>query len=167
MRIRVTVGQNEAVVIERLGRLNRVLMTEGKYWLLPLLELPHRLRYSQTRLAADGNTHERHHFESICISLLQQSLSLPPMLASTLDEGEVTLSPALTYTITDPSKVCYAIHDYTYGLEQILMQSIKKIIARLPYVEVENSPQRTQAAALAKIKPQALVWGIEVHQVQW
>jgi regulator of protease activity HflC (stomatin/prohibitin superfamily) len=108
-RIFRVVGQAEVMVVERLGRFNRIARS-GLNILLPFIERPRAIdvRYAMSdpsgakRLVSGSTTR---------IDLREQVLNFPSQPVITKDNVTIDIDAVLYYRIADPQKATYAVQN--------------------------------------------------------
>src|ERR687896_81158 len=144
------VGQAEVLVIERLGRFNR-LARSGFNILIPFIERPRPIdvRYFESdvngvKKITSGSTSR--------IDLREQVLNFPSQPVITKDNVTIDIDAVLYYRIADPQKATYSIQNLPYAIEppRDIQQSMELVMRaeRERRAAVTNAEASKRAAIL-------------------
>jgi regulator of protease activity HflC (stomatin/prohibitin superfamily) len=131
------VPQQEAWVVERLGRFNRVL-EPGLNVLLPFID----------RVAFRFDTRET-------------PTEVPPQTCISLDNTTLTVDGFLYLQITDPVKAAYGSSNPLTAALQLAQTTMRSEIGKLHLDEALSSRQRLNAAVAGAVDEAAVNWGIK------
>ena len=123
------VGQAEVMVIERLGRFDR-LARSGLNLLIPLIERPKTIdvRYFESdptgvKKITSGSTSR--------IDLREQVLNFPSQPVITKDNVTIDIDAVIYYRVADPQKATYAIQNLPYALETLTRTTLRNIVGEM------------------------------------
>src|SRR5688572_4751265 len=158
------VGQAEVMVIERLGRFNR-LARSGLNVLIPLIDRPKSIdvRYFESdingnkRISASSTTR---------IDLREQVLNFPSQPVITKDNVTIDIDAVLYYRVADPQKASYAIQNLPYALETLTRTTLRNIVGDIELDQTLASRDMINQRMRDVIEEAAIGWGVEVTRVE-
>src|SRR5215212_9320245 len=158
------VGQAEVMVIERLGRFNR-LARSGFNILIPFIEAPRHInvRYvendvgGQKRIAS-GSTSR--------IDLREQVLNLPSQPVITRDNVTIDIDAVLYYRVSDPQKATYAVQNLPYALETLTNTTLRNIVGEMELDQTLGSRDMINTRMREVIEDASIGWGVDVTRVE-
>jgi len=131
------VPQQEAWIVERFGRFNRILQP-GLNFLVPIVE---QIKYVQ--------------------SLKEVALEIPPQSAVTNDNVTLQLDGVLYFRIVDPYKASYGIENAEYALAQLAQTTMRSEIGKLVLDATFKERDRLNQAIVSSLESATATWGIE------
>ncbi|XP_064421474.1 stomatin-like protein 2, mitochondrial isoform X1 [Latimeria chalumnae] len=123
------VPQQEAWVVERMGRFHRIL-EPGLNFLIPLLD---RIRYVQ--------------------SLKEIVISVPEQSAVSLDNVTLQIDGVLYLRIMDPYKASYGVEDPEYAVTQLAQTTMRSELGKLTLDKVFRVDGMLRACEIQKMDP--------------
>ena len=158
------VGQAEVMVIERLGRFNR-LARSGFNILVPLIERPKSIdvRYFESdpgglkRITAGSTTR---------IDLREQVLNFPSQPVITKDNVTIDIDAVLYYRIADPQKATYAVQNLPFALETLTRTTLRNIVGEMELDQTLASRDMINKRMRDVIEEAAVSWGVDVTRVE-
>ncbi|NUO64802.1 MAG: SPFH/Band 7/PHB domain protein [Gemmatimonadaceae bacterium] len=158
------VGQAEVMVIERLGRFNR-LARSGFNILLPFVERPRSIdvRYLSTDVSGQkritaGSTSR--------IDLREQVLNFPSQPVITKDNVTIDIDAVLYYRIADPQKATYAVQNLPYALETLTRTTLRNIVGEIELDQTLASRDMINKRMREVIEEASIGWGVDVTRVE-
>ena len=158
------VGQAEVMVIERLGRFNR-LARSGFNVLIPFLERPRSIdvRYLSTDVSGQkritaGSTSR--------IDLREQVLNFPSQPVITKDNVTIDIDAVLYYRIADPQKATYAVQNLPYALETLTRTTLRNIVGEIELDQTLASRDMINKRMREVIEEASIGWGVDVTRVE-
>ncbi|XP_012667122.1 stomatin-like protein 2, mitochondrial isoform X2 [Otolemur garnettii] len=130
------VPQQEAWVVERMGRFHRIL-EPGLNILIPVLD---RIRYVQ--------------------SLKEIVINVPEQSAVTLDNVTLQIDGVLYLRIMDPYKASYGVEDPEYAVTQLAQTTMRSELGKLSLDRVFRERESLNASIVDAINQAADCWGI-------
>ncbi|XP_007522889.1 stomatin-like protein 2, mitochondrial [Erinaceus europaeus] len=130
------VPQQEAWVVERMGRFHRIL-EPGLNILIPVLD---RIRYVQ--------------------SLKEIVINVPEQSAVTLDNVTLQIDGVLYLRIMDPYKASYGVEDPEYAVTQLAQTTMRSELGKLSLDKVFRERESLNANIVDAINQAADCWGI-------
>ncbi|KAG4306352.1 hypothetical protein PORY_000340 [Pneumocystis oryctolagi] len=131
------VPQQEAWIVERMGKFSRVL-EPGLAILVPFLD---RIKYVK--------------------SLKEIAMEIPSQSAITLDNVTLELDGVLYVRILDPYKACYGVEDAEYAVAQLAQTTMRSEIGQLALDHVLKERQMLNINITEAINEAAADWGIK------
>jgi regulator of protease activity HflC (stomatin/prohibitin superfamily) len=158
------IGQAEVMVIERLGRFNRVARS-GFNILIPFVELPRSIdvRYFE---ADPGGVKRITAASTTRIDLREQVLNFPSQPVITKDNVTIDIDAVLYYRIADPQKATYAIQNLPYALETLTRTTLRNIVGDIELDQTLASRDMINQRMRDVIEEAAIGWGVEVTRVE-
>jgi len=108
-----TVQEQQAVVIERLGKFRRVC-GPGMHLILPVIDRKRRFREG-------GKEHE-------FIDQRERAVDLPKQIVITKDNVQLQVDSMAYYEITDPKKAVYGVDDVIVAVNQLIKTILRNVI---------------------------------------
>ncbi|XP_039401815.1 stomatin-like protein 2, mitochondrial isoform X1 [Mauremys reevesii] len=130
------VPQQEAWVVERMGRFHRIL-EPGLNFLIPLLD---RIRYVQ--------------------SLKEIVINVPEQSAVTLDNVTLQIDGVLYLRIMDPYKASYGVEDPEYAVTQLAQTTMRSELGKISLDKVFRERESLNACIVDAINQASDCWGI-------
>lgn len=158
------IGQAEVIVVERLGRFNRVARS-GLNILIPFLERPRPLdvRYFHTDVSGmhritSGSTNR--------IDLREQVLNFPSQPVITKDNVTIDIDAVLYYRVADPQKATYAVQNLPYALETLTRTTLRNIVGEMELDSTLASRELINKRMREVIEEASIGWGVDVTRVE-
>jgi regulator of protease activity HflC (stomatin/prohibitin superfamily) len=158
------VGQAEVLVIERLGKFNR-LARSGFNILIPFIERPRPIdvRYFE----ADVNGVKKITSGSTArIDLREQVLNFPSQPVITKDNVTIDIDAVLYYRIADPQKATYSIQNLPYALETLTRTTLRNIVGDMELDQTLASRDLINKKMREVIEEASIGWGVDVTRVE-
>jgi regulator of protease activity HflC (stomatin/prohibitin superfamily) len=158
------VGQAEVLVIERLGKFNR-LARSGFNILIPFIERPRPIdvRYFEAdvngvKKITAGSTQR--------IDLREQVLNFPSQPVITKDNVTIDIDAVLYYRIADPQKATYSIQNLPYALETLTRTTLRNIVGEMELDQTLGSRDLINKKMREVIEEASIGWGVDVTRVE-
>ena len=132
------VPQQNAWVVERLGKFDRVL-TPGLKFLIPFIE---RVSY-------------RH-------SLKEVPLDVPSQVCITKDNTQLQVDGILFFQVTDPMRASYGSSSYIVAITQLAQTTLRSVIGKMELDKTFEERDIINASVVAALDEAALNWGVKV-----
>jgi regulator of protease activity HflC (stomatin/prohibitin superfamily) len=158
------IGQAEVMVIERLGRFNRVGRS-GFNLLIPFVERPRTIdvRYFST----DVNGAKRISAGSTArIDLREQVLNFPSQPVITKDNVTIDIDAVIYYRVADPQKATYAVQNLPYALETLTRTTLRNIVGEMELDQTLGSRDTINRRMREVIEEASIGWGVDVTRVE-
>jgi regulator of protease activity HflC (stomatin/prohibitin superfamily) len=158
------IGQAEVMVIERLGRFNRIARS-GLNILIPFIERPRSIdvRYLESdpagaRKLIQGSTKR--------IDLREQVLNFPSQPVITKDNVTIDIDAVLYYRIADPQKATYSVQNLPYALETLTRTTLRNIVGDMELDTTLTSRDTINRRMREVIEEASIGWGVDVTRVE-
>jgi regulator of protease activity HflC (stomatin/prohibitin superfamily) len=138
LRIAVVVPQQNAFVVERLGKFNAVL-DAGFHVLLPFLDV---IRYRHT--------------------LKEQAIDIPEQTCITRDNVTVGVDGVLYLKVLDAQRASYGIGDYYYAITQLAQTTLRSEIGKIELDRTFEERAHINGQVVAELDKATGPWGVKV-----
>jgi len=136
------VPQNEAFVIERLGKYNKTLEA-GLHILIPFVD---RVAYKH--------------------SLKEMVVNVPQQEAITKDNISVGIDGILYIKVTDAKKASYGIDDYFLAAAQLSQTTVRSEIGKMELEATFEERDKLNLAVVSEVDKAAQTWGVKVMRFE-
>ena len=134
----VVVPQQNAYVVERLGRFSGVL-DAGFHILVPFVDV---IRY-------------RH-------SLKEQAIDIPEQICITRDNVQVSVDGVLYLKVLDPQRASYGISDYMFAITQLAQTTLRSEIGKIDLDKTFEMRTNINVQLVTELDKASEPWGIKV-----
>ncbi|BDG04588.1 SPFH domain-containing protein [Anaeromyxobacter oryzae] len=134
----VVVPQQNAYVVERLGRFYGVL-DAGFHILLPFIDA---IRYRHT--------------------LKEQALDIPEQVCITKDNVQVAVDGILYLKVLDPQRASYGIADYYYAISQLAQTALRSEIGKIDLDRTFEERSHINGMVITELDKATGPWGVKV-----
>lgn len=158
------IGQAEVMVVERLGRFNRVARS-GLNILIPFIERPKSIdvRYFESDVTGMkkmiASTVSR-------IDLREQVLNFPSQPVITKDNVTIDIDAVLYYRVADPQKATYAVQNLPFALETLTRTTLRNIVGEIELDQTLASRDMINKKMREVIEEASIGWGVDVTRVE-
>lgn len=132
------VPQQEAYVVERLGRFYKVL-NPGLNILIPFID---RIAYKHT--------------------LKEIPLDVPSQVCITRDNTQLTVDGIIYFQVTDPKLASYGSSNYIMAITQLAQTTLRSVIGRMELDKTFEERDDINATVVASLDEAAISWGVKV-----
>lgn len=136
------VPQNEAYVVERLGKYHGTLVS-GFHLLLPFFD---RVSYKHT--------------------LKEQVIDVPSQICITRDNISVEVDGVLYMTVMDPKLASYGVDNYHFAAIQIAQTTMRSVIGKLQLDRTFEERESINADIISAVDKASEPWGIKVNRYE-
>ena len=134
----VVVPQQEAFVVERLGRFHKTL-SPGLSILIPFID---RLAYKHT--------------------LKEIPLDVPSQVCITRDNTQLTVDGIIYFQVTDPKLASYGSSNYIMAITQLAQTTLRSVIGRMELDKTFEERDDINRTVVASLDQAAVSWGVKV-----
>ncbi|XP_054707340.1 stomatin-like protein 2, mitochondrial [Uloborus diversus] len=131
------VPQQEAWVVERMGRFNRILQP-GLNFLIPIVD---KVKYVQ--------------------SLKELAIDIPKQSAITLDNVTLNIDGVLYLRVVDPYKASYGVEDPEFAITQLAQTTMRSELGKISLDSVFRERESLNFAIVEAINKASNAWGID------
>lgn len=132
------VPQQNAYVVERLGRYSRTL-EPGPHFIVPFVD---QIRYKH--------------------SLKEFVLDIPEQICITKDNVSVAIDGVVFFRIVDPFKATYGINNYAQGLVQLAQTTLRSEIGKLDLDRSFEEREQINRAVVMAVENATEPWGVKI-----
>lgn len=158
------VKQAEAIVIERLGKFDRV-MDPGLHILMPFLERPRAVIWSYVT-QVDGHKYYRYTKQFERIDLRESVYDFPKQNVITKDNVKMEINALLYYQITDPKAAVYEVNNLPEAIEKLTQTTLRNVIGSLDLDETLTSRDQINEKLRIILDDATDKWGVKVNRVE-
>jgi len=137
-RIARIVPQQQAWIVERLGRYNRTLQA-GFHILWPFFD---SIRYKH--------------------SLKESAVDVPEQLCITKDNVQVGVDGVLYFKVLDPERASYGISDYNYAISQLAQTNLRSEIGKIELDKTFEERTNINMMVVTEVDKASEAWGVKV-----
>lgn len=134
----IVVPQQEAYVVERLGRFYKVL-TPGLNILIPFID---RVAYKHT--------------------LKEIPLDVPSQVCITRDNTQLTVDGIIYFQVTDPKLASYGSSNYIMAITQLAQTTLRSVIGRMELDKTFEERDEINSIVVSALDEAAISWGVKV-----
>jgi regulator of protease activity HflC (stomatin/prohibitin superfamily) len=158
------IGQAEVMVIERLGRFNRIARS-GFNIVIPFLERAKTIdvRYFESDMKGIKKVISS---STARIDLREQVLNFPSQPVITKDNVTIDIDAVLYYRVADPQKAAYAVQNLPYALETLTRTTLRNIVGEMELDQTLASREMINNRMREVIEEAAMSWGVDVTRVE-
>jgi len=138
LKTAVVVPQQNAFVIERLGKFSRAL-DAGFHILFPFLE---RIAYKHT--------------------LKEQAIDIPEQICITNDNVQVGVDGVLYMQVLDPGRASYGIGNYMFAISQLAQTTLRSEIGKIDLDRTFEERGAINANVVSELDKASDPWGVKV-----
>ena len=132
------VPQQEAYVVERLGRFHKVL-NPGLNILIPFID---RIAYKHT--------------------LKEIPLDVPSQVCITRDNTQLTVDGIIYFQVTDPKLASYGSSNYIMAITQLAQTTLRSVIGRMELDKTFEERDEINSIVVSALDEAAVSWGVKV-----
>jgi regulator of protease activity HflC (stomatin/prohibitin superfamily) len=136
------VPQNEAYVVERLGKYAGTLLS-GFHILIPFFD---RVAYRHT--------------------LKEQVIDVPPQICITRDNISVEVDGVLYMTVMDPQRASYGVSNYHMAAIQMAQTTMRSVIGKLELDRTFEERETINAEIINAVDKASAPWGVKVNRYE-
>ena len=134
----VVVPQQNAFVVERLGKFHMVL-DAGFHILLPFIDV---IRYRHT--------------------LKEQAIDIPEQICITNDNVQVAVDGLLYLKVLDPQRASYGISDYYYAITQLAQTLLRSEVGKITLDRTFEERGYINSQLVTELDKASAAWGVKV-----
>ncbi len=159
------VRQAEVLVVERLGRFDR-LLEPGIHLIIPFMDQIRSVRWTFLQPAGRGDTYYRFIKTFKTIDLRESTYDFPKQNVITKDNVVIEINALLYYQITDPKAAVYEIDDLPEAIEKLTQTKLRDVIGSLDLDETLVSRDSINQKLRLTLDEATDKWGVKVNRVE-
>jgi len=158
------VPQSQTLVIERLGKFNRVL-NSGVNIVWPIIDRPRPMYVRYIARDFNGDIYARTRLNDK-IDLREQLIDFPPQSVITKDNVMTSINAILYYQVMDPIKAVYEIANLPDAIEKLTQTTLRNVIGELEFDETLTSRDTINTKLRDVLDDATNKWGVKVNRVE-
>ncbi len=147
----LTVHEQQAVVIERLGKFKRVC-GPGMHFIWPVMD-------RKRRFQEGGKEHE-------VIDQRERAVDLPKQMVITKDNVQLQVDSMAYYEITDPKKAIYGVDDVIVAVNQLIKTILRNVIGDTSLQDMLSGREKINRRLRDQVENESGDWGITIRSVE-
>ena len=160
----IIVQQAEVVIIERLGKFDRVLQS-GFNFIIPIIEAPRAIEWKVTQKGFDGTTYSIIQ-KRTKIDLREAVYDFPRQNVITKDNASISINALLYFQIVDPKSAVYEIQNLPDAIEKLTQTNLRNLVGQLDLDESLVSRDKINQELRAILDDATNKWGVKVNRVE-
>ena len=160
----VIVQQAEVVIVERLGKFDRVLES-GFNFIIPVIEAPRAIDWKTTQKGFDGSTYSIIQ-KRTRIDLREAVYDFPRQNVITKDNVSISINALLYFQIVDPKSAVYEIQNLPEAIEKLTQTNLRNLVGQLDLDESLVSRDKINHELRAILDDATNKWGVKVNRVE-
>ena len=160
----VIVQQAEVVIVERLGKFDRVLES-GFNFIIPVIEAPRAIDWKVTQKGFDGTTYSIVQ-KRTRIDLREAVYDFPRQNVITKDNVSISINALLYFQIVDPKSAVYEIQNLPEAIEKLTQTNLRNLVGQLDLDESLVSRDKINHELRAILDDATNKWGVKVNRVE-
>ena len=160
----VIVQQAEVVIVERLGKFDRVLES-GFNFIIPIIEAPRAIDWKVTQKGFDGMAYSIIQ-KKTRIDLREAVYDFPRQNVITKDNVSISINALLYFQIIDPKSAVYEIQNLPEAIEKLTQTNLRNLVGQLDLDESLVSRDKINHELRAILDDATNKWGVKVNRVE-
>lgn len=160
----IIVQQAEVVIIERLGKFEKILQS-GLNFIFPILDAPRGMSWRVTQKGLDGSTYSFIK-ERTRIDLREAVYDFPRQNVITKDNVSISINAIIYFQIIDPKSATYEIQNLSDAIEKLTQTTLRNLVGQLDLQETLVSRDKINQELRAILDEATNKWGVKVNRVE-
>lgn len=160
----IIVRQQEAVIVEHLGKYSRTLQP-GLQWIPPILEAPRPMIKIDKQRTLDGRIYSVTTY-SPRIDLRETVYDFPRQNVITKDNVTISINALLYFQIVDARKAIYSIENLPEAIEKLTQTNLRNLVGQLALDETLVSRDIINDKLREILDKATDKWGVKVNRVE-
>ena len=160
----VIVKQAEVIIIERLGRFERVLES-GFNFIFPILENPRPMAWRVTQRGVDGQIYSYVKGKDR-IDLRETVYDFPRQNVITKDNVSISINALLYFQIVDPKSAVYEIQNLPDAIKKLTQTTLRNLVGQIDLDETLVSRDKINQELRTILDEATNKWGVKVTRVE-
>ena len=158
------VKQAEAVIVERLGKFDRILYP-GLNYIVPFIENSRGITWKLTHKSLDGATYS-YVKEIDRIDLRETVYDFPRQNVITKDNVTISINALIYFQIVDPKSAVYEINNLSDAIEKLTQTSLRNLVGKMDLDESLVSRDHINKELRIVLDDATNKWGVKVNRVE-
>lgn len=158
------VQQAEVMIIERLGKFDRVLES-GFQFIVPLIDMPRPINWKETSNLPDGRAYA-YYTKREKIDLRESVYDFPRQNVITKDNVSIGINALIYFQIVNPKSAVYEIQNLPEAIEKLTQTTLRNIIGEMELDEVLVSRDTINHKLRNILDEASNKWGVKVNRVE-
>lgn len=146
-----TVQEQQAVIIERLGKFNRVL-GPGMHFTWPFIERRRKFRHGDLELDA--------------VDQRERSVDLPAQIVITRDKVQLEVDSIAYYQIAEPERAVYGVDDVIGAVNHLIRTVLRDVIGETNLEDLLSGREKINERLKNQVANASGDWGISIRRVE-
>lgn len=160
----IIVQQAEVVIVERLGKFEKVLLS-GLNFIIPILDAPRGMAWKITQKGLDGATYS-YVKERTRIDLREAVYDFPRQNVITKDNVTISINAIIYFQIIDPKSAVYEIQNLPEAIEKLTQTTLRNLVGQIDLDETLVSRDKINQELRAILDEATNKWGVKVNRVE-
>ena len=160
----IIVQQAEVVIVERLGKFDRVLES-GFNFIIPIIEAPRAIDWKVTQKGYDGMSYSVVQ-KRTRIDLREAVYDFPRQNVITKDNVSISINALLYFQIVEPKSAVYEIQNLPEAIEKLTQTNLRNLVGQLDLDESLVSRDKINHELRAILDDATNKWGVKVNRVE-
>ena len=158
------VQQREEMIIERLGKFDRVL-DSGFHYIIPFFEAPRTISWKETTKGPDGRSYS-YYTQKNRIDMRESVYDFPRQNVITKDNVSIGINALIYFQIMDAKSAVYEIQNLPEAIEKLTQTTLRYIIGELDLDETLVSRDTINTKLRTILDEASNKWGVKVNRVE-
>jgi len=159
------VRQSEVVIVERLGRFDR-LLTPGIHFIMPLIETVRKSTWTFTYFDQRANNYVNYSRTFYRMDQREAVYEFPKQNVITKDNVMMEIDALLYYQITDAHAAIYEVSNLPLAVEKITQTTLRNVIGSLDLDETLISRDQINNKLRVILDEATHKWGVKINRVE-
>lgn len=160
----IIVKQAEVVIVERLGKFDRVLES-GFNFIVPIIDTPRGILWKTTQKTLDGKTYSIVR-EIDRIDLRETVYDFPRQNVITKDNVSISINALLYFQIVDPKSATYEIQNLPDAIEKLTQTTLRNLVGQIDLDETLVSRDKINQELRTILDEATNKWGVKISRVE-
>lgn len=161
----ILVRQAEAVVVERLGRFDRIL-SPGIHVIVPFIDRARTVLWSFVKADAESKRYYRSTVSLDRIDLREAVYDFPKQNVITKDNVTMEINALLYYQIFDPRAAVYEVSNLPEAIEKLTQTTLRNVIGSMDLDQSLVSRDEINEKLRLILDEATDKWGVKVNRVE-
>lgn len=159
----IIVQQQQEVIIERMGRYEKVLRA-GPNFIFPILEAPRGILKKISQKGIDGNYYYLKQVDRI--DLRETMYDFPRQNVITKDNVSITINALIYFQIVDSKSAVYEIENLPDAIEKLTQTTLRNLVGQMDLQETLTSRGKINDELRITLDEATNKWGVKVNRVE-